>query len=71
LLGLLRTWLQLAIDDHQIDPLPIEPLARLLGALISEASLYLARAADPVRARQEAGATIDRLLTGLRPDPRR
>ena len=68
-LGLLRTWLQLAIDDHQIDPLPIEPLARLLGALISEASLYIARAADPVRARQEAGATIDRLLTGLRPDP--
>jgi hypothetical protein len=24
-LALLRTWLQQAIDDHQIDPLPIEP----------------------------------------------
>jgi len=60
-LGLLRTWLQRAIDDHQIDPLPVEPLARLLGALIGEASLYIARA------RHEAGATIDRILTGLRP----
>ncbi len=67
-LGLLRTWLQRAIDDAQIDPLPVEPLARLLGALIGEASLYIARAPDPARARQEAGATIDRILTGLRPD---
>ena len=67
-LGLLRTWLQRAIDDAQIDPLPVEPLARLLGALIGEASLSIARAPDPARARQEAGATIDRILTGLRPD---
>ena len=66
-LGLLRTWLQRAIDDHQIDPLPVEPLARLLAALIGEASLYIARAPDPARARHEAGATLDRILTGLRP----
>ena len=38
-LGLLRTWLQRAIDEHQIDPLPTDPLARLLGALIAGASL--------------------------------
>ena len=68
-LGLLRTWLQRAIDDHQIDPLPIDPLARLLAALIGEASLYIARAGDPARARREAGATIDRILTGLRSQP--
>lgn len=66
-LGLLRTWLQQAIDDHQIDPVPVEPLARLLGALIGEASLYIARAPAPARARREAGATLDRILTGLRP----
>jgi AcrR family transcriptional regulator len=66
-LGLLRTWLQQAIDDGQIDPLPVDPLARLLAALIGEASLYIARAGDPARARCEAGATIDRILTGLRP----
>ncbi len=68
-LGLLRTWLQRAIDDHQIDPLPIEPLARLLTALIGEASLCIGQAADPARARRETGATIDRILTGLRSEP--
>jgi AcrR family transcriptional regulator len=67
-LGLLRTWLQQAIDDGQIDPLPVDPLARLLAALIGEASLYIAQAPQPDRARREAGATIDRILTGLRPD---
>jgi AcrR family transcriptional regulator len=66
-LGLLRTWLQRAIDDGQIDPLPVDPLARLLAALIAEASLYIAQAPANDRARREAGATIDRILSGLRP----
>jgi AcrR family transcriptional regulator len=66
-LGLLRTWLQRATDDHQIDPLPADPLARLLAALIAEASLYVGQAAEPGRARAEAGAIVDRVLTGLRP----
>lgn len=65
-MGLLRTWLQQAIDDRQIDSLPIDPLAHLLAALIGEASLYIARATDHARARRETGATIDRILTGLR-----
>src|SRR5262249_37741404 len=68
-LGLLRTWLQLAIDDHRIAPRPTEPPARLLAALIGEASLYIGQAADPARARAETGATIDRILTGLRSQP--
>jgi AcrR family transcriptional regulator len=68
-LGLLRTWLQRAIDEHEIDPLPTEPLARLLAALIGEASLYIGQSADPARARAETGATIDRILTGLRSAP--
>jgi AcrR family transcriptional regulator len=68
-LGLLRTWLQRAIDDHQIDPLPAEPFARLLAALIAEASLYIGQAAEPGRARAEAGGIVDRILTGLRPLP--
>jgi hypothetical protein len=70
-LGLLRTWLDRAMEDRQIDPLPADPLARLLAALIGEASLYIGQATDPGRARTEAGATIDRILTGLRPNPRR
>jgi AcrR family transcriptional regulator len=65
-MGLLRTWLQRAIDDQQIDPMPVEPLARLLAALIGEASMYIGQAADPARARQETGTTIDRILSGLR-----
>jgi AcrR family transcriptional regulator len=68
-LGLLRTWLQRAIDDHQIDPLPAEPFARLLAALIAEASLYIGQAAEPSGARAEAGGIVDRILTGLRPLP--
>jgi len=68
-LGLLRTWLQRAIDSHQIDPLPLEPLARLLAALIAEASLYIGHSADPARARSDTGDTIDRILAGLRAGP--
>jgi hypothetical protein len=37
----------------------------MLAALISEASLYIARAEDHVLARQEAGAVLDRLMDGL------
>jgi AcrR family transcriptional regulator len=66
-LGLLRDLLRRAIDDGQIDPLPVDPLARLLAALIGEASLYIAQATDPARARRDAGAALDRILSGLRP----
>jgi AcrR family transcriptional regulator len=66
-LGLLRTWLQRAIDDGQIDPLPVDPLARILAALIAEASLYIGQSAEPGRARREAGAIIDRIVSGLHP----
>jgi hypothetical protein len=68
-LRLLRTWLQRAVDDGQVDPLPVEPLARLLAALIGEASLYIGQAEDSARARRETGATIDRVLSGLRSAP--
>jgi AcrR family transcriptional regulator len=66
-LGLLRTWLRQAIDDAQIDPLPVDPLARILAALIAEASLYIGQAAEPGLARREAGAIVDRILSGLHP----
>jgi AcrR family transcriptional regulator len=65
--ALLRDWLREAMDAGQIDTLPIDPLARLLAALIGEASLYIARAPDPAAARQETGVTLDRMLVGLRP----
>jgi hypothetical protein len=37
----------------------------MLAALISEASLYIARAEDHEVARREAGLVLDRLLVGL------
>jgi len=64
--GLLAAWLRRAMDSGEIDELPVAPLARLLASLISEASLYTARAQDPVLARSEVGLVIDRVLVGLR-----
>ena len=54
-----------AIREGNVDDLPVAPLTRMLAALISEASLYIARADDHVRARAEAGLVLERLLTGL------
>ncbi|MYS83668.1 TetR/AcrR family transcriptional regulator [Embleya scabrispora] len=64
--GLLAAWLRRAMDNGEIDELPVRPLARLLASLISEASMYTARAADPANARREVGQVIDRVLAGLR-----
>jgi AcrR family transcriptional regulator len=66
-IALLRAWLQQAVEAGQIDPLPVDPLASLLAALIAEASLYIARSKDPTKAREEAGITLDRMLAGLVP----
>ena len=54
-----------AVAERAIDDLPVAPLTRMLGALISEASLYIARAQDHAAARAEAGAVLDRMLEGL------
>jgi len=62
---LLAETLTEAIREGRIERLPVPPLTRMLAALISEASLYIARADDHDRAREEAGAVLDRLLAGL------
>ncbi len=63
--GLLAEALTEAIREGRIEDLPVPPLTRMLASLISEASLYIARAEDHERARQEAGTVLDRLLVGL------
>jgi AcrR family transcriptional regulator len=63
--GLLAEALTEAIGEGRIEALPVAPLTRMLAALISEASLYIARAEDHKEARRQAGAVLDRLLTGL------
>ena len=69
--GLLEEWLDRAVATGDMAPVPTGPLARLLIAMLTEASLAIARAADPPRARTELGEVLDRLLTGLRPLPGR
>jgi AcrR family transcriptional regulator len=63
--NLLAVWLTRAVEQGRIVPLPIPPLTRLLIAMISESSLYIARADDRPAARAEMGAVLARFLTGL------
>ncbi|WP_037570104.1 TetR/AcrR family transcriptional regulator [Phaeacidiphilus oryzae] len=60
-----------SIQEGRIEPLPVAPLTRMLASLISEASLYIARAEDTGKARADAGAVLDRLLAGLGAEPQR
>jgi len=65
--NLLAEWLSRAVDQGRIAPVPIQPLTRLLIAMISESSLYIARADDRSAARAAMGTVLDRLLNGLEP----
>ena len=68
--NLLAEWLSRAVEQGRIAPVPIQPLTRLLIAMISESSLYIARADDRSAARDAMGTVLDRLLAGLEPAPR-
>ena len=65
--ALLEEWLTRAITAGDMDPVPVRPLARLLIAMLTEASLAIAGAADPAATRAELGVTLTRLLDGMRP----
>ena len=69
--NLLTEWLSRAVEQGRIAPVPIEPLTGLLIAMISESSLYIARADDRSAARAAMGTVLDRLLTGLEIPPER
>ena len=64
---MLEEWLDRAVEAGDLDPVPRGPLARLLIAMLTEASLAIARSAEPAATRAELGEVLDRLLTGLRP----
>jgi AcrR family transcriptional regulator len=64
-LGLVSSLLEYAISVGRLPQQPVEPLAHVLIGALDEAALYLARSADPVRARAEVGAVLERLLTAL------
>lgn len=63
--NLLAQWLSRSVEEGSIAPAPVQPLTRLLIAMISESSLYIARARDRVAARAEMGVAFDHLLGGL------
>jgi len=65
--GLLEDWLARAVQARDITPLPTGALARLLIAMLTDASLAIGRATHPAAARAELGEVLDRMLTGLRP----
>jgi AcrR family transcriptional regulator len=62
----LRGALRKAMHAGVVERQPLRPLALLLIGALSEACQYLADAEDPVAARAEVGALIERLLSGFR-----
>jgi AcrR family transcriptional regulator len=65
-LGALRRSLEEAVERGVLDPQPVDPLAHLLIAAISEAALYIAADGNTKATRAEMGAALDRLLESLR-----
>jgi AcrR family transcriptional regulator len=64
--GLLRDVLHGLMDAGLLEAQPVEPLAHMLLGALGEAGLVSAGAADPEAARRDVGASLDRLLRGLR-----
>jgi AcrR family transcriptional regulator len=64
--SILEEWLSRAVAAGDIEPVPVGSLARLLIAMLAEASLAIARASDPAATRADMATTLDRLLSGLR-----
>ena len=65
--GILEEWLERCVGTGDLDEMPLRALARLLIAMLTEASLAIARADDPQSERAAFGETLDRILIGLRP----
>ena len=65
-LGLVKASLENAMQTGLIDRQPVEPLAHLIVGALDEAAMYIARARDSAAARREMGASIERMLDGLR-----
>ncbi len=65
--SLLEQWLERCVGTGDLADVPVRALARLLIAMLAEASLAIARAEDPAATRADLGAVLDRMLLGLRP----
>jgi AcrR family transcriptional regulator len=67
-LGLMSVALGDAMDSGQLERQPVKPLARLILGALTEASVEIARDANPARARAQIGSSLTRLIRGLRPE---
>jgi AcrR family transcriptional regulator len=65
--SLLEQWLERCVGTGDLVDLPVHALSRLLIAMLTDASLAIARAEDPAAERADLGVVLDRMLTGLRP----
>ncbi len=65
-ISLISGAIQALMDIGLIAPQPIEPLAHLVLSAVLEAAMYIARADDIPAARKEMGASLERLLDGMR-----
>ena len=65
--GLLEEWLTRCVEAGDLDDVPVRQLARLLIAMLTEASLEIARSSSPAETRADVGIVLDRLLTVLMP----
>jgi AcrR family transcriptional regulator len=64
-LGLTEAILRAAMDAGRIAEQPLRPLAHVLLGALDEAALYVARAEDPVTAREEMRTVLTGILRGL------
>jgi AcrR family transcriptional regulator len=64
-LGIIEAMLAQAIADGVIPDQPLRATAHVLLAALDEAALYVARADDHRRARQEMDLVCDRLIAGI------
>jgi AcrR family transcriptional regulator len=65
-LGVLQERFEAALDARLIDAQPLEPLALLVLGALNTGGRVIADAKQSGVARKQVGATIDRLLSGLR-----
>lgn len=62
----IQAGLVLLLEHGVLAPQPVAPLAQLLMGLSNQAVAAIAGAENPLRARQDIGAAVRRLLEGLR-----
>jgi AcrR family transcriptional regulator len=66
-LGLIRSMLGNLMAGGDIEPLPLEPLARTISGALAGAATAIGLADDPIAVRADFELVVARLLDGLRP----